>query len=261
MMSADLLQSVAQLVQEEAYESALVVCGFINSRDEDRSRASLVLEADALAGLDEFERAITRLQSALSLSSSSSSGSADTDGVVLGVDTSQPSLRYKIAKYLHKLGRPAEAISQLQYIDQSRRPLRALLLLARLKKQSGSESHAKVAFRAAFEQNPLALEAVCRLSELGYPVSSSKRTSGGAKKMAGQLVAKIPWFGSYLSVFKGLATKDFALVNVAFDQLLSAYPKNCQVHRRDPHATVHARKHCWRCWCHNQHLIDPYLCV
>eukprot|EP00750_Incisomonas_marina_P033784 INCI9957.1.p1 GENE.INCI9957.1~~INCI9957.1.p1 ORF type:complete len:381 (+),score=76.40 INCI9957.1:658-1800(+) len=47
--------------------------------------------------------------------------------------------------------------------------------------------------------------------------------------MAGQLVAKVPWFGPYLSVFKGLATKDFALVNVAFDQLLSAYPANCQL--------------------------------
>ena len=229
-MSAYLLQSVAQLVQEEAYESALAVCGFINSRDEDRSRASLVLESDALAGLDEFERAIARLQSALSLFGGSGGGSS-SDSAVLGVDISQPSIRYKIAKYLHKLGRPAEAISQLQYIEQSQRPLRALLLLARLKKQSGSESHAKVAFRAAFEQNPLALEAVSRLSELGYPVSSSKRTSGGAKKMAGQLVAKVPWFGPYLSVFKGLATKDFALVNVAFDQLLSAYPANCQVCR------------------------------
>ena len=236
-----MLAQIVSLLRDDAYESALAVCGFLNNGKKG-TRESLVLAGRALMGLNEHHRAINHFRAALSFRPTKSGPDV---GVV---DATQTTIRYLTAKCLEKLHEWEAAIAELFIIEPHNRGVRVLLLLGKLHKRTGSVARATAEYKAALDKNPLALEAVHALCELGYvappssaaaaaaaataAASSSGGGGGGTAAGGGRTTAaeaNAPWLGAYMAAFHGQANRDYVAVNAALDQLLADYPGNTPV--------------------------------
>jgi len=217
-----MLEQVVALLKEDAFESVLHVCGFLNGTRRSGTKESWMLAGDALFGLCEYRRAIAHFEKAIV----TRAAVATSSKAVKELDTTKAALLYKVAKCYDKLGSPKKAIEKLQAVEI--KPLRVLLLLARLQKKSSSVIVAMKTYQYALDKNPLALEAACALAEHNRSVLSTSRRTVSNPKHA-ELAEKFPWRETYLTFLNGLTKRDYGLVCAALDQLTSDFPMNAQV--------------------------------
>ena len=192
------------LLSQELYESAEVVGSLMlcasRSAPQDRlpptgdgsHTESLALYADALKGKGEFKRALSYYRQAaqrrrvgMAAAAAAARRPAQSPYGHAVENAAEALLKFKEAQCNVELGETSSAINALEAIPVKWRTCAANLCLGRLLRNAGLKRNAINAYKEALRQNPLALEAVAPLVQLGVSSEDIMAIMQSAPGMAG----------------------------------------------------------------------------
>lgn len=120
-----------------------------------------------------------------------------------GGEGQESEIKWQLAQCYLGLGQSNPAVNVLQSIPARQRSARVSLALGRLFHLLGHERHAATAYREVVRQQPLALDALRALVQLGRPLRELEEAAGEAGQVPG-------WLPAWLQAQTGLYSKDWA---------------------------------------------------
>ena len=159
-----------------------------------------MIYSDALFGKGEYKRALAHYKQAMqrrkvgphmanrnntSPPSTSTSSSPSSPGYAAVTSPEEAHIKFKEAQCNVELGETSSAINALEAIPVKWRTCAANLCLGRLLRNAGLKRNAINAYKEALRQNPLALEAVAPLVQLGVSSDDIMTIMHSAPGMAG----------------------------------------------------------------------------
>jgi len=194
MTVGDIYSSVQSLSSAGLHTNVISVCSLLGvgkgqgqAVPEHTHQALLQLLANSLMQTQQWRRAEQVITRALS-GVRHSPGKDGCGGV-------EAELKLQLHSCLLHLGQSTQALQVLQSIPARARSEAVNMAMARLCHQLGMEIPAKAAYREVLKEQPLALEAVKALLQLGLKVREVLDAGGSGM---GELVAQQPWLGEWM---------------------------------------------------------------
>jgi len=171
-----------------------------------------IYQGDALLEMREWKRAesqyLASQQLRKQLVKSRALRSPDATSVEATVPTSEVDVKFRLHQCYVALGQPNQAVNVLQSIVAKQRTAKVSMALGKLYQQIGMERPAVAAYREVVREQPLALEAIRALLQLGVKAKEVVELSSEA----GALVAasrQADWLPSWISAQAALHGKQY----------------------------------------------------
>ena len=175
----DLFAQMKHLLAEELWSSAEILGSLLLSSS--RGEQGLELYGDALFGKGEYKRAQAYYRQAIQRRRVAQGARRGGYGASSAAeDEAEARLKFREARCCVALDEVGAAINTLEAIPAQWRGARAHVTLGRLYKNTGLKRNAIASFEAALAANPLCLEAVEPLAQLGATPRRDRGTRGGA---------------------------------------------------------------------------------
>ena len=190
MATSDLFAQMRSLLAEELFSSAEILGSLLlsSSRDEQGSSEkgeALALYGDALYGKGEYKRAQAYYRQAIQRRRVAQGARRGGYGASSAAeDEDEARLKFREAKCCVALDEVGAAINTLEAIPTQWRGARAHVALGKLYKNTGLKRNAIASFEAALAANPLCLEAIEPLAQLGATPKKDKGAGATANANA-----------------------------------------------------------------------------
>jgi len=237
-MCTDLFSSVTSLhaagLFTNVVELASVLQTLANHNPQLLSQAQLcqlhIYQGDALLDMKEWRRAeseyLAAQQVRKQLVKSRALRSPDASSPEATVPTCEVDVKFKLHQCYVALGQPNQAVNILQSIVAKQRTAKVSMALGKLYQQIGMERPAVAAYREVVREQPLALEAIRALVQLGVKAKEVMEWSAEA----GSHVAasrQADWLPSWTSAQAALHGKDYETAVQEMRMLEDGELRNC----------------------------------
>ncbi|KAJ1461238.1 hypothetical protein M885DRAFT_508134 [Pelagophyceae sp. CCMP2097] len=213
---ARLAAQVRSLLADELWASAAIAAGLLLTLRTDAE--TLALFADALSGKREWKRAQAHYRMARQRN-------ARSDG------KTDASLRFREAKCCNELDERSGAIAALQGIVGEFRSAKTNAFLGQLYNETGQRQYAIDAYKAALRENPMCLEVIEPLVELGATVddvraASARQSMEIDSDTAAAQSAAAPWYDAFVVAHGAFARHEYARAALEWRRVDDAFPAN-----------------------------------